>query len=283
MKELWRINQVVVLLILLGSTVYGQNEIGKSFYDTRIVNGHSTQMNNEGMMKFIISHRFGRINSGAYELFGLDQSTIRVGMDYGIKEWLSVGIGRSTNEKTVDGFLKFRLIQQKSGKSSIPISVVGFSNLAINGLRWQDTTRVNYFTSRMFYSFQLLISRKFSDRVSAQLMPSLVHRNLIPTSDVNHDVFAIGAAFRYKILKRLTMNAEYYFVLPDQISLDRTNSLALGFEIETKGHVFQLHFGNSRGMTEKFFISETSGDWLEGDIHFGFNISRDFKVKGKKY
>ncbi|NND77746.1 MAG: hypothetical protein HKN39_06150 [Flavobacteriales bacterium] len=260
-----------------------EDEVGKAFYDTRIVNGQSVEMNNEGVMKFIIAHRFGRVNSGAYELFGLDQSTIRIGFDYGIKDWLSVGIGRSSFQKTVDGFIKGRILTQKKGENSFPVTVSLFSNLAINGLRWQDTSRTNYFTSRMTYSYQALIARKFSDRISMQLMPSMVHRNLIPSDNVDHDVYAIGTAARFVASKRFTFSFEYYYVLPDQLSDERRNSLAFGIDMETKGHVFQFHFGNSRGMTEKFFITETNGNWFDGDIHFGFNITRDFKVKGRKY
>jgi hypothetical protein len=55
--------------------------------------------------------------------------------------------------------------------------------------------------------------------------------------------------------------------------------LSIGFDIETGGHVFQLHFTNSTGMTERAFITNTTGDWGNGDIHFGFNISRLFTLK----
>ena len=280
MKVLLKIN---ALLFAVFISLNSASQIPKTFYDTRIVNGQSTELNNEGVMKFIIAHRFGRINSGAYELFGLDQSTIRLGLDYGIKNWISVGLGRSSNEKTVDGFLKFRIMKQSTGEKAMPFSIVAFTNIAINGVRFQDTSRVNYFSSRLFYSYQVLVSRRVSDNISAQLMPSLVHRNLIPSNSVAHDVFAMGGAIRYKAYKRLTFSCEYYFVFPNQLDSSKNNSLAVGIDLETKGHVFQFHFGNSRGMTEKFFITETTGEWLDGDIHFGFNITRDFKIKGRKY
>lgn len=279
-----RIKIIGALFLILSCGISAQDdEVGKSFYDTRIVNGQSVEMNNEGVMKFIIAHRFGRVNGGAYELFGLDQSTIRLGFDYGIKDWLTVGVGRSSFQKTVDGFLKARVLTQKDRENYFPVTVSLYSNVAINGLRWQDTSRTNLFTSRMSYSYQALIARKFSDRVSVQLMPTMVHRNLIPSDNVDHDVYAIGTAARYVASKRFTFSFEYYYVLPDQLLDERRNSLALGIDMETKGHVFQFHFGNSRGMTEKFFVTETNGNWFDGDIHFGFNITRDFKIKGRKY
>jgi len=280
MKELLKIKLICILLFSTNISV-GQEEISKTFYDTRIVNGQSTELSQEGQMKFIIAHRFGQVNGGAYELFGLDQSTIRLGLDYGIKDWLNIGVGRSSNEKTLDGFVKVRLMKQDL--ESKPVSIVALSNVAMNGLKSADPDREILFSSRMFYSYQILVSRKMSDRISLQLMPSLVHRNLVPTEGIAHDVLSIGSAIRFQVSKRLTINAEYYYVLPDQLSDEFENSLAIGFDLETKGHVFQFHIGNSRGMTEKFFISETRGSWMDGDIRLGFNITRDFKIKGRKY
>jgi len=95
-------------------------------------------------------------------------------------------------------------------------------------------------------------------------------------------VINIGAAARYKLSKRVSLNAEYFYVLPDQLLETFTNSLSLGFDIETGGHVFQLHLSNSTGMFERAFITETVGQWGDGDIHFGFNISRVFTLRKRK-
>ncbi len=269
------------LVALCGMAQEGQPV--RTFYDTRVVNGHSTELVDEGGMKFIIAHRFGRINTGAYELFGLDNATMRMGLDYGLTKWLNIGIGRSSFEKTVDGYLKARLLRQMEGDNSKPVSVVYFAGIAANGLRFQDPERNDDFSSRLAYTHQLLVSRRFGDRLSAQVMPTFVHRNLVPDSTFNNDVFAVGVAGRYVLSKRVTLSAEYYYALPDQIPETFNNTLSVGIELETKAHVFQFHLSNSRGMTEKFFVSETTGQWSAGDIHLGFNITRDFKVKGRKY
>jgi hypothetical protein len=144
-------------------------------------------------------------------------------------------------------------------------------------------------SQRMSYYFQLIAGRKFNERFTLQLMPGLVHRNMVPTAEVAHDVINVGAAGRYKITKRMAINGEYYYVLPGQlaeptISSDPTyhNSFSLGLDIETGGHVFQLHCTNSYAMYEKGFITETTGDWLDGDISIGFNISRVFTVHDPK-
>jgi hypothetical protein len=274
---------ILVLLTCIGIQAEAQYFAYKTFRDTRVVNGHSVETNNEGVAKFIISHRFGTVNSGLSELFGLDQATIRIGMDYGIKDWATIGLGRSSFEKTVDGYAKVRFKRQSSGEKNFPFTLTGLGSIAVNTLPFQDPNRENYFTSRLTFTNQLLIARKFSDDLSIQIMPTLVHRNLVATLNESNDVFACGGAFRYQLSRSWALSGEYYYVLPDQLAEGRYNAAALGFEVETRGHVFQFQLGNSRGMIEKFFVTETVADLSKGDIHFGFNITRDFKLKGRKY
>lgn len=249
-----------------------------SFKTNRVINMHSLENTGPGVLDVKISHRFGFINSGAYELFGLDNATIRIGGDLGLTERLMIGVGRSSFEKTFDGFVKYKLLRQSSGKRNTPFTVAALGTAALKTIRFSDPDRENYFSSRMFYAFQLIIGRKFSDAFSLQVSPTLVHRNLVSTIDEKNDVFAIGVAARQKLTRRLSINAEYIYVLPDQILDTYQNSLAIGFDIETGGHVFQLHFTNSTSMIEKGFVTESTGDFFDGDIHFGFNISRVFTL-----
>lgn len=277
------------------TTVFGQDDLlsliqdekpavdftKASFKTTRVINSQSLENTAAGVLDLKISHRFGPLNGGAYELFGLDAATIRIGLDYGISDHLMVGVGRSSVQKTYDGFLKYKLLRQSTGGRTMPVTVIWFSSIALNSLKWQNPDRNNYFSSRLAYTHQLILGRKFSEGFSLQLMPSVVHRNLIPTDQEKHDVLAIGIAGRQKITRRLAINAEYYYVLPDQINKNLKNSLAIGFDIETGGHVFQLHFTNSTAMVEKGFITENTGSWKDGDIRFGFNISRVFTISQK--
>jgi len=274
---------ILISLLFVSLSSFAQKEkVTATFEDTRIVNGHSVETNKEGSMKFIIAHRFGAINGGIKELYGLDQSTIRLGFDYGLSNNVTIGIGRSSFQKTVDGFVKARLLHQtKEGGS--PVSLTWFSSADIFTTEDADPNREIENKYRWTYAHQLLIARKFSDKLSLQLMPTFVHRNLVVDNSVKNDVLSIGGAGKYQLTKILSFKAEYYYALPDQLSDANTNSLALGFDIETKHHIFQLHVGNSRGMIEKFFITETYGKWEEGDIMFGFNIVRDFQIKGRKY
>jgi hypothetical protein len=154
--------------------------------------------------------------------------------------------------------------------------------MAITSLDWQEPERENYFTSRMQYAHQLLIARKCNRYLSLQLMPTLIHRNLVPTTEDQNDVFSIGFGGRVKVSDRIALTGEYYYLLPGKTADDYTNSLSLGIDIETGGHVFQLYATNSLGLIEEQFVAETTGKWGKGDIHFGFNISRTFVLKRKK-
>ena len=261
------------------STTTGQ--VTGTFKATRLVNGHTVETNSAGVLLFLISHRFGTLNSGAYELFGLDQATIRLGLEYGLTDRLNIGIGRSSLEKTFDGFLKYKLLQQQMERGS-PVTLTLFSSAAVRSLKWPEEENNFAFKHRLSFTQQVLIARKFTERLSLQLSPTLVHHNLVPTRRDENNVYALGGGGRFKITKRTSFNAEYFYLLSDQTRQDFRNGLSLGFDIETGGHVFQLIFTNAQGMVEKFFVSQNTGYWSDGDIYFGFNISRVFDLKGKE-
>lgn len=251
-----------------------------TFKATRIMNGHSIERMPTGQLDFRIHHRFGRINSGPYDLWGLDQANIHFSLEYGITDWIMAGIGRGTYEKTFDGFLKLSILRQSSGNRMMPVSLSLLSGTYLNTLKWNEEDPYNFY-HRFEFVNQLLIARKFNQRFSFQLIPSFLHRNLVVTELDPNDLFALGTGARLKLSNRISFNAEYYYVFrPDNafLSVELYNPLAIGFDIETGGHVFQLILTNSLAMTEHGFIGNTTGNWLDGDIHFGFNISRVFKV-----
>lgn len=274
--------KIFILFILLPILGNSQKEIEPQlFKSTRVVNGQSVESNDRGEMTFVISHRFGYLSTGLYNMFGLDQANMRIGLDYGVNNKLSIGAGRSSFQKTIDGFVKYKIMQQGRGENKTPLSITGLSTMSINGLKFTEN-RENYFSSRLSYSFQLMIARKFSDAFTWQLMPTLVHHNLIATNSLDHDIIALGSATRWQVSKMISIQTEYYFNISGERGEGKKNSLSIGVDIETKGHVFQLHVSNSFGMIENYYITETVGDWLEGDVGIGFNITRDFRVRGRK-
>ena len=277
------------LLSLLGEEKT-TNYATASFKTNRVINGHSIENTAAGVLDFKISHRFTQLRQGIYDIFGLDGASIRFGFDYGITDRLMIGVGRSSKEKIIDGFAKYKILRQSSGVKNMPLTLSYLIDSQIKTVAFSDASRDNQFSSRLYYTHQLLIGRKFSDRLSLQLMPTLVHRNLTSTPEDKNDVMALGIAGRIKLTKRVALNAEYYYVPEGQIATAYVNSLSVGFDIETGGHVFQLHFTNAPDMTYKGFITETQEDWvfkgsdgrMLSGLRFGFNISRVFTIKKPK-
>lgn len=254
-----------------------------TFKSTRLISGQTTEVRSAGVLDFIISHRFGRVNEGIEQFYGLDDSQIRIGLDYGITDRLNVGIGRSSFQKIVDGMVKYKVLTQQTGEKSMPVSLVAFASIAIKtgSGAFLDPTLDNPFSDRLYFSYQALISRKISNKLSLQLMPTYVHRNLVPTREFPNDVIALGVGGRYKVSNRVAINAEYYPQVTEKAD-GIYDALSFGVDIETGGHVFQVHITNSRSMIEQGFVSETTGTWGDGDIHMGFNISRVFDLSPNK-
>ncbi len=247
-----------------------------TFKGTRVINGHSIETRKAGVMDFIISHRFGTLDGGGYELFGLDNAMIRIGLEYAPTDRLYIGLGRSSFEKTYDGFVKYRLLRQSTGNKEVPVSITWLSSLSIKTLK--DPVNEPTFVEKMASTHQVLMARKMNQNLSLQLMPSWVHKNFIGTEDNQNDAFALGLGGRMKLSQRVAIVAEYYHQFA-KINDNMLNPIAIGVDIETGGHVFQLQLTNATAMIPKGFITETSNDFFENQIHFGFNISRTFQLK----
>jgi hypothetical protein len=267
------------MMKLLGEDKPKKEYVYNAFKSSRVIMSHSMEMLRPGVLDFRILHRFGNVNNGLKEFFGLDEASIRLGLDYAISDDLTIGVGRSKHKKEIDGFVKYRIIQQATGPRSLPFSLVGVAGTTLSTIPWSDPTRENYFSSRMSHYGQAIIGRKFNDGLTIQIMPTLLHRNLVPTSADPNDLYIAGIGGRVKLSKRMSLNVDYYYVINQNEALGLHNPLSVGLDIETGGHVFQLHFTNAMGMNERAFLTETTNDWLNGDIQFGFNISRAFQIR----
>ncbi|MCG2462857.1 DUF5777 family beta-barrel protein [Flavobacteriaceae bacterium F89] len=253
-----------------------------TFNGTRLLNGHSVETRKEGILEFMISHRFGRINSGFDQLFGLDESNIRFGLEYALTDRLTLALGRSSFEKTFDAYAKYRLLQQKTGKDPFPLSMTLLGTATEKTIKDYLPENKPTFSQRLTYTGQVLIARKFDQNLSIQFAPTYIHFNSVPASNDPHDMLALGFGARMKLGKRVSINGEYYYNTNPFKSFNVKNSIAVGVDIETGGHIFQLIFTNAISMIEKGFIAETNGSFFNGDIHFGFNISRAFQLKKSK-
>ena len=271
----------LLLLFTILTLIVGKAQeteiIPPSFNDTRLLNLHTTELLAEKTLQFRIGHRFGAINSGVEEFWGFDQATMRIAFEYGIKDWLMIGLGRSSYEKTYDGFVKFSLKKQDA---NFPLSIVWHSNIMINSLP-DYNDRKDYFSSRLSFSNQLILSRRFNDNFSFMLTPSHVHINLVPKESDPNDLFALGFGGTYSITRVTSFIAEYNLRVEKNGSAlfdPFYNSFSIGAGFKTKGHFFSLSLSNSLPLFERGFIFETVDSWSDGSIHLGFNLIRNFNL-----
>ncbi|MEQ1798712.1 MAG: DUF5777 family beta-barrel protein [Lacibacter sp.] len=288
-------NAAVLVLLLIGTSAKAQEDLlnlvdkGDSkpkkeyvkyaFKSTRVINGHSMEFLSPGTMDFRILHRFGPTNQGYKNFFGLDQASMRMGFDFGLYRNLMIGFGRSSYKKEVDAYFKYAPFMQSTGTGSFPITVAIVAGATLNTSPWQDTTIHNYLTTRLAYYYQVILGRKITEGFTLQLTPTMVHNNLVPFTSQPNDVFSLGVGGRLKLTQRLAITWDYFHRF-NGLEKDVTfNPVSLGLDIETGGHVFQLHFSNATGMNERAFITETTNRIDKVELRFGFNLSRVFQIK----
>jgi hypothetical protein len=256
----------------------------QTFKGTRLVNGQSVETKGQGELEFIFAHRFGPINGGLYELFGLDQAYVRLGLEYGITDRLGVGFGRNSVDKTMDFYGRWKLLRQSKGVRNMPVTVTAFGQAAakMSPRKSDDPTGTLTFENRMSYTAQLLIARKFSQKLSLQLMPTMVHRNRVDKTIENNDIFALGIGGRMKVSRSVALTTEFYHRFNISDVNPTKDVIGFGIDIETGGHVFQLVITNTRGLTERAWLTESTDDFFKGAIHLGFNITRTFQLAKRK-
>ena len=252
-----------------------------TFKTTKIINLESVEQPAEKELDFIISHRFGTLNSGITNLYGLDYGNIRMSFNYGLTDNVTLGIARSSTYKVIDVSVKVKLINQ--GKDKFPLTISVYSSLSYDTLTAAFSTN-DQFSDNLSYIHQLLLARKINSNLSFQLSPSITKYNFVsPFLDLSNTMYSLGIGGRYKLNKSVSVNSEWIpiirsgtnFIHPFQ-NEKFINSFSFGFDIETGGHVFQLFLSNSTAMFERGFINENFENWKDGGVHFGFNISRVF-------
>lgn len=254
-----------------------------TFKSTRLINFHTIETVGPKTLDFRISHRFGSLNSGAYDAWGLDgPASIRLGLDYSYDGRLMFGIGRSNVEKMADAYAKYRLVRQSISGGGSPIAVTLFAGIYRTGAKgdFGGFDRYAHPSDRLSYVHQVIIGRKFSPSISAQIAPFFVHYNLVENMSDKNDMYGVAGAARFKFTKRSAFTIEYAYRLVDDYSTTTKyyNSFGIGYELETGGHVFQVHLTNSYTLADNQFLAHTTDKFADGGIHLGFNISRVFSI-----
>ncbi len=272
--------QTKSMLDEIADSTSGTEKISGAFKSTRVINAHSTEMLGQGDLDVRILHRFGLVNGGIKQLFGLDQASMRMGADYGITKNIMVGLGRSTFRKELDAFVKVRILQQAKGVKAIPVSVLVAAGATVWTEQSFDSIKPTV-GDRATYYIQMIVGKKITSALSLQVSPVMLHSPSRKDNLGNYNtVFALGGGGRIKFSKRMAFTFDYHQIVGSKYP-GYKSPLSAGIDIETGGHVFQLHFSNAVGMNERAYIAQTSGDFFKGDIRFGFNLSRLFHI-GKR-
>lgn len=274
------------LLDDLEKEVVVENYAIAAFKGLKVVNLESTKLAGKGDLFFIVSHRFGTVKNGFDDFFGLDNAVTQLKFIYGISDGINVGVARSSLMKKYGFHTKYRLFRQEEG--GFPLTIVGYNLLTINTALDKDVYPNLDFGDRLVYTSQILVSRKVTDNLSLLLAPTYLHENLATRSsqvqengdtliyDEENNQFALGIGGRYKLTQRWSLNIDYGIHLNRNSNSNYKNPLSIGFDLETGGHVFQLHFTNAQAMFEEGYFIQGQGDWGDGDFFFGFNLSRVF-------
>ena len=277
----------ILILFFTVSTFYAQEDLlsefdsvpsdtfkSAAFKGLKIVNFESTKMVSKGELYFVTSHRFGSVNTGIKDFFGLDQAVTRLNFIYGISDGINIGVSRSSFLKIYESSLKLRLVREK--KNGFPFTIVSSNNILVNTALDSQFLPGLEFENRLGYTAQLLISKKFNKNFSLQLMPTFFHDNLVAIDEQENSQYVLGIGGRHKLTKRLSFNFDYGLHMNRASNSPFKNPLSVGIDIETGGHVFQLHFTNAQPMNTNGFLGQGTGDWGSGDFFFGFNLSRVF-------
>ncbi len=245
-----------------------------AFKGLKIVNFESTKLVAEKEFTLIVSHRFGSVENGFDSFFGLDDAVTRLNFVYGISDAINIGVSRSSFQKIYEVSGKYRLFRQQ--ENGFPFTIVGFNAILINTALDKDNLPLIEFKHRIGYTAQVLISRKVDTNFSVQLAPTFFHDNYVLIDEQDNSQFALGFGGRYKLGKRWSLNADYGWHLNRASNSPFKNPLSIGVDLETGGHVFQMHFTNAQPMNTNGFLGQGSGDWTDGTFYFGFNLSRVF-------
>ena len=252
-----------------------------TFKGTQLINASTNETPGEGVLQFMMAHRFGSFNDDyLYNFFGLDNAQVRMQLDYGVTNRLNIGIGRSSFLKVADGFIKYQLLQQQQGTRTVPVSITLHSSTNYRNARYTDGID-HSMSDRFSYMHQAIIARKWNRKLSTLVSPSVVHFNLVPTAQDPNTTAHISLGARYKISNRMALTGESTLLSNREFSSGEryTTPFALGVDIETGGHVFQLHISNTRAMNGPYWMARNPYSASNGGLFLGFNISRVFTVK----
>jgi hypothetical protein len=243
------------------------------FLGTRFINLQSANVAEKYELQMLIQHRFGDLSGGFYELFGLDEASMRIGFDYGITNNLNVGVGRSSYMKTFDSFIKYRFLTQSS---AMPLTLTASVAGSFPTIRNVIPDEFSDFSKKASGNVQLHFARSFKN-FALQVSPGYIGTGYIPVENDSYSFFTMAFGGAVKLAKKVTFNIEYLYRFEDEINY--VNPFSASVDLGTAGHLFQIMISNTQQMYDQAIITNPTGDWTEGHLFLGFNLIRAFNFK----
>lgn len=281
-------------LIQEDSAKVKQNFTTATFKSTRIINMQSIEMTGKGNLQFMISHHFpnfwneGKGWQNLAQMFGFNSgvATTYLSFDYSFLDWLNVGFAMTGNSR-YESWGKFRLVRQQTGKKNIPVTIDYFALASVDASDGPSPDDLMW--NRFSFVHQLLIGRKFNDKLSLQLTPSLIHYNHVPYGINNtNNIFNIGIGGRYKLSHKTALTFEYSRQLNGYKNLlDESTSavnyvpdlVSIGYDWDTGGHIFQFYLTSTTSSLNSTQLSANQNDFKKGNFSLGFTINRSYGIK----
>jgi len=263
-------------------TVYKPTVLSADAKSLRIVNLQSAVGLPKGAMELFIQHRFGPVSSGAYNWFGIDQSYMRIGLDYGISNAFTVGTSRSSMNTTADAYMKWQFVGNKKTEKTVKMAWMANVTADIR-TRKNFTQEPYYYSNRLRYVNQLIITKNLSDVLAVGISPTLVHINLVDKKTDANDIAVLSGFARLKLNEKYAFTFEMgtpldipeIFPKPVKTSVYVPSNpyMSVGFDIFTARHIFHLSVSNASSMNEGYLLVADNGKFSE-TLRFGFNIVR---------
>ncbi|UKJ06117.1 DUF5777 family beta-barrel protein [Solitalea lacus] len=264
----------------------GNKPVRSTFESTWIIDNQTTFVPQKGTLEFMINHRFGTIYNGVSDLYGMygAGANIRLGLNYSLcdnigfgkfKGSVAVGLGSTKTGMVQDINLKYGFLSQtRNGK--IPISMAYYFDMGISTEDKTDELPNGNSSDRLSFFHQIIISRKFNDKFSAMVAPSLSHFNVIDPN-MQNDHFAVAVAGRYKISPQTSILVNYDQPLTEHTDNNPQFNLSTGIEVATSAHQFQIFISNFPLIVPQYnnvFNQPNSQHKWYQDLYIGFNITR---------
>jgi hypothetical protein len=272
-----------------------------TFHTSSIINMHSVEMVPKQNLQFLIAHHFGMLwdkdqdaGPNLAQVFGINSGIAHtyLSLDYSVTDYANLGIALTGNS-VFEGWVKFKILRQQTGEKNIPLTIAWLSLANVNTQKNPlDTIKENKLGWNKFsYMNQLLIARKFSKKFSMQLMPTLIHYNLVPYGFENsNNIFSIGIGGKYQLTDNKSLTFEYarqlnmyenVFTRTGNFIDFSPNLFSVGMEFNTGGHIFQFYIGNTTLASNIEQLSKNTYRIEDGQFALGFRLNRSFFV-GKK-